>query len=908
MSSLVVEPASGVVMESVRRGESPPPVVELFGPNSSSVACSRGPLGPFHADARSGAKRSPGAAPLTRATSCASTPLREEGHERLHATMPAFSAATARRSATPIQTRTAHQALGALAESVSASVTTLQQQADADRRRMTALERRLDAAAEERTKDTDWRDRLAEVQGSVAGLLDEAQAQARRVDGLEERLWMKSGSSEGAKQRSRELEQRLQALEQQSRHGILSLEEVHKRQSTRLCRAEKASEDMAARFAAVEEAMRCLQHSQQNKMTALEERLVSMEQQNADAIAEVQSLQVQLAQKSQADSARELPTAAQIDEALQMLEKSTAAIDKRLCSQVEELSSALASLRVKVDGGHRRLAALAERFEVTQQSASEGFREELLLLREQDKREHETTVSNLRDQLQHVADESTSSIQSLRKAQLELGKMSSTAFEADAWRAIEESVNAHAQELATLFVDVGELRALTEPLIHAGLTQSLIEQLHDVASTSQELSTSKTRLQALEDWKSMHATAAEQESRAQANLATAVSETTSQLSQLSVRVAQTETSSSNMLQSLRVLQEQVAFKDGQDGTSEGGSAMAELDAKVEVMSHRVADMVSRVLEVEGALEFARHAEQSIISTVPSLKEAWAPDQEEGASSIKPEVLSSILERVAKLELNAGGASETAAETQVQDTPPRSAVKYQSLRVAASPGSDAASCSAPIQLDFLSREVGELHARLRAVELDAQSMRVNFLKPEAAVKVVTPTKAVSGLEATVPKGYDADTHDALASSAVDLSALSTTMDCSAADVSCSAYGESFAVDSKLQGSTSDQGPILGLEEVRKLATHAEHAVKDASMELYEVRLRLSAAEQGVEELRQDVDTMRAHQVAEDLALHAPDGGGQAVKLARDMLDSLCEQVADLQKKMEESSRVDAQEAS
>eukprot|EP00971_Amphidinium_carterae_P105920 2097856-Amphidinium_carterae.1 len=216
-----------------------------------------------------------------------------------------------------------------------------------------------------------------------------------------------------------------------------------------------------------------------------------------------------------------------------------------------------------------------------------------------------------------------------------------------------------------------------------------------------------------------------------------MTDTTAQLSQLAVRVSQTETSNATLHQSVHTLQEKLAFKEGQ--LNEGGSS-PELEAQMEVMSHRVADMVSRVLEVEGALEFVRHAEQSVLSTVPSVKEAWT-DQDDGILVVKQDVLGSLCDRVAKLEqdqevhLPRGHGRD--------ETPPRTGVKYQSLRVASPPGSDCGSCSAPVQLDFLSRELGEFHARLRALELDVQSMRINFLKPETvqqhASKLQTPPK-------------------------------------------------------------------------------------------------------------------------------------------------------------------------
>eukprot|EP00971_Amphidinium_carterae_P118531 2348212-Amphidinium_carterae.1 len=169
-------------------------------PGQSAVACHRGLWGPFTGS--DGAAVAKTADYVVTQPALASTLEKDNSQGQLTATTSAFSSVSARRSATPNATRTTQQALATLAESVSASVTALQQQTDADRRRLSALERRLDAAAEERSKECDWRDKLADVQGSVAGLLDEAQSQARRVDGLEERFWVRAGNNEGAKQKS----------------------------------------------------------------------------------------------------------------------------------------------------------------------------------------------------------------------------------------------------------------------------------------------------------------------------------------------------------------------------------------------------------------------------------------------------------------------------------------------------------------------------------------------------------------------------------------------------------------------------------------------------------------------------------------------------------------------------------
>ncbi|CAE8618452.1 unnamed protein product, partial [Polarella glacialis] len=197
----------------------------------------------------------------------------------------------------------------ALAERINMGVTTLQRQCEADRRRLAQLERKFEAKLDEKAREGDGRERWAEVQGSVNGLIEETQALTRRVEGLDERLWARTSGSELTKQRNREIEQQVQALEQQSRMTKDTNEETQKRQATKLRRAEHGLEDALRRVVKLEEEVR-QRHGSAHRDGYLEARINAMEQQQESLNAELQALQAHIDESVQM-LREELPGAAQ---------------------------------------------------------------------------------------------------------------------------------------------------------------------------------------------------------------------------------------------------------------------------------------------------------------------------------------------------------------------------------------------------------------------------------------------------------------------------------------------------------------------------------------------------------------------------------------------------------------------
>ena len=79
------------------------------------------------------------------------------------------------------------------------------------------------------------------------------QALTRRVEGLDERLWASTSGSEAERQRHRELEQQVQALDQHCRLHMGTAEETQERQKAKMLRVDHLVEELARRFSKVED-------------------------------------------------------------------------------------------------------------------------------------------------------------------------------------------------------------------------------------------------------------------------------------------------------------------------------------------------------------------------------------------------------------------------------------------------------------------------------------------------------------------------------------------------------------------------------------------------------------------------------------------------------------------------------
>jgi len=363
----------------------------------------------------------------------------------------------------------AQQQLGPLAERVDQMVAHLQGQCEkceADRRRMTQLERRLEARLEERSKEADGRERWAETQGSVSGLIDELQALRLRVDGLDERLYARTSGSDVAKQRSRELEQQVQVVEHQSRLHISAVEDVQRRQVARLKRTESCIEEATRRINAVEEEVRSFQSQcRRSGDPRLETRLGMVEEQLKHADNAIRCLQVQVADgvKNAPDNSQDL--GGDIHEAVRTSDRERAAFEKRASGQIQDLSASIANMKVKVDGQLHRIGTLADRLETAHEPAVEALRAELNQVRTQDQHRLEGELATLRNLVQETAETSEEAVEGLRETIAEIREaFQRTVSDSPAYTALDERfaeleaklniVSSHTVELSSQLINI----------------------------------------------------------------------------------------------------------------------------------------------------------------------------------------------------------------------------------------------------------------------------------------------------------------------------------------------------------------------------------------------------------------------------------------------------------------------
>lgn len=329
-----------------------------------------------------------------------------------------------------------------LAERINGTMAGMQTQNIEDRRRLAYLERRMESRQDERAKhegEHNAREKTAEIQGSVTGLIEEMQQLTRRVESLDERLWARTSGVELSKHR-RELEQQVQSLEHQSRLAAAASEEAQRRQAAKLKRSENAAEEQARRLTKVEEQVRTFG---QQRDSQIEGRLGDVEQQIEHLMDDFGAMRAQveedLANVSASAAHEGSPVNESMDEALRASERELATLDHRLTGQVEDMASALASLRVKVDGQLQRVGTLADRLETAHMPALDFLRDELGQLRNQDRRELENEIAMIRERTQDTTEGYDELREAVRQARTELTALSTRASdEHPAIRDLEE--------------------------------------------------------------------------------------------------------------------------------------------------------------------------------------------------------------------------------------------------------------------------------------------------------------------------------------------------------------------------------------------------------------------------------------------------------------------------------------
>mmetsp|Transcript_20591 Transcript_20591/g.57246 ORF Transcript_20591/g.57246 Transcript_20591/m.57246 type:complete len:971 (-) Transcript_20591:71-2983(-) len=286
--------------------------------------------------------------------------------------------------------------LDELVDRVDSMVAGLQRQVESERRvmerRFQHLERQMQAAVcridNDRIRD-EGREKWAEFQGSLNGLIDEAQALARRVDGLDERVWTRTnGAEEVARQGLRELQQQLQASERQGRLAQATAEETQRRQAAKQRRTEHMLEDFAWRLAQAEEQATKGDKTDPQLERRLEATLETSERRAREYRAEMDTLirrleafEAQAAEDRQGNATVRLSGVEEemsvVPDAMGTLERDLGQLQRTVSTQLEELAEGMAAMRVKLDSQSERLNSFATRLETVHVPAVEAVRSDL---------------------------------------------------------------------------------------------------------------------------------------------------------------------------------------------------------------------------------------------------------------------------------------------------------------------------------------------------------------------------------------------------------------------------------------------------------------------------------------------------------------------------------------------------
>jgi len=443
----------------------------------------------------------------------------------------------------------------------------------------------------------DGREKWAELQGSVKGLLEETQALTRRVEGLDERLWARTSGADAERQRHRELEQQVQALEQHGRLHTVAAEEMQKRQVAKLLRVDHSIEDLAKRLGKQEEDLRALQsgpqQQQQQQNHHLEARVRQLQQQHGLIDTKVRNLQLQLSERLQVMS--EAPASedgaaeqeSRMEEAVHATERGLAALEKRVMGQIKDLASALASLRVKADGQLQRVSALTERLETVNEPALETMRAELSKARAQDRREAEGGIAALRSWMQEAIDcneEAMSEIrQALRQANAEVAARTLLPGEALAARTREE---------------------------RAGPCERPADAAQPGGQAPEDLEDLRRRLEWLEENGALSMAAGKVDLQKVDRVQETLTQVVEDVDSLMQRASSGEAACNALQQQLRHLEGRAEPLQQPNAVGSGSQAVAEMQVRSSEVSRRVATLEARLLEVEGGLQFMQELEDA----------------------------------------------------------------------------------------------------------------------------------------------------------------------------------------------------------------------------------------------------------------------------------------------------------
>jgi len=514
------------------------------------------------------------------------------------------------RISTPSPTTTPRHPPPIGAESrLGAVVAELRRQGELERRgvqqQLRQMERRMQ---EQLAAPALGRERWADLQGSMSGLVMEVSALSRRVDGLDERLQLRlSNCEELLRQRTRQLEQQLCAQQHKCLLAAATSEAMSKRQTARLWRLLQSLEEHSTRLSAVEERTNAAVDAKR-----LEARLAEMEGKQSRIEEELQSLTTDATLRSDTTSgsitqngiadavcgadgaALEFDSCSGEEYAstLRSLEGDVSALTKRTLGQLDGHSVALANLRIRTEGQEQRLAAVAERLETVVAPPLSALRAEVVQLREHDRQEAEGRLGELARRVKVVEDtteEAASELQEqLRDISTELRACELRPEEHPLIRRLGDASAAQGQALRRLEAALAEPRET--PALPLEFSSALVR-----------IDALELRLESVERGGEDCTLAGKADRADVLRVDAAVRELTEPVRRLSQRAASSEAASAALerrLEQLLQLQESRSVEEARKSLE--GLQAPEALAKVNEM----ADLTARIVDIEGLLEGA----------------------------------------------------------------------------------------------------------------------------------------------------------------------------------------------------------------------------------------------------------------------------------------------------------------
>ncbi|CAJ1456916.1 unnamed protein product [Effrenium voratum] len=400
------------------------------------------------------------------------------------------------------------------------------------------------------------RERWADLQGSVSGLLEEVASLVRRVEGLDEKLRIRTAScEESLRQRARELEQQLHGQQQKVQLAVSTFEEMSKRQTAKLRKVAQTGEEQARRIAALEDMRR------PQDLGRLEARLSELEGQQASLEEEFRNV----AASSAVAQAIPRPES----DAAHALETELATLSKHLAAQLDEHSAALANLRVRTDSQEQRLLAAGERLEKVVGPSLEALRTEMQQFRSADRADMDQRFEHFARQLKDMAESNDETMGELRD---QIGLPVRDAAEGAELQRIRDTCTMQDQQLRRL---------------EATLESQRDEEICGVLVRLEGL---ENRLDGLGD-----DNMSEKADRAELHrLDLAVQELQQPLRRLSQRTASNEARTSGLEHKLEQLQDKMNPNSAVEKGAEGFVTQAGLEA----ISQQLAELSARMVEVE----------------------------------------------------------------------------------------------------------------------------------------------------------------------------------------------------------------------------------------------------------------------------------------------------------------------